>query len=43
MSGSVVRMAISVGENEGRTLVDSFKKLINPASIDSMLFSEVGA
>ena len=41
MSGSVVRMAISVGEDEGRTLVNSFKKLINPASIDSMLFSEV--
>ena len=37
MAGSAVRMALSVGDSEGRLLIDSFKSLINPASIDSML------
>lgn len=41
MAGSAVRMALSVNEVEGRMLIDSFKSLINPASIDSMLQLEV--
>ena len=37
MAGSAVRMALSVSKDEGRMLIDSFKALINPSSIDSML------
>ena len=41
MAGSAVRMALSVDETEARALIDSFKSLINPASIDSMLQLDV--
>jgi AcrR family transcriptional regulator len=41
MAGSAVRMALSVGPSEGRDLIDSFKRLINPASIDSMLQGDI--
>jgi AcrR family transcriptional regulator len=37
MVGSAIRMALQVPENEGRGLMDSFKSLLNPASIQSML------
>lgn len=37
--GSAVRMALQVGEIEGRGLIDSFKALLNPSSIKSMLIS----
>ncbi len=37
MAGSAVRMALSVPADEGLALIESFKALINPASIDSML------
>lgn len=35
--GSAIRMALQVSEEEGRGLMDSFKSLLNPASIKSML------
>jgi len=41
MAGSAVRMALSVDSDEGRSLIDSFKRLINPASIDSMLYLDL--
>ncbi len=37
MVGSSVRMALQVPPQEGRGLMDSFKSLLNPASIKSML------
>lgn len=37
MVGSAVRMALQVSTEEGRGLMDSFKSLLNPASIASML------
>ncbi len=37
MVGSAIRMALQVPESEGRGLMDSFKSLLNPASIQSML------
>lgn len=40
MVGSAVRMALQVPQNEGRGLMDSFKGLLNPASINSMLVTE---
>ena len=40
MAGSAVRMAMSVDKQEGRALIDSFKCLVNPGSLDSMIFSE---
>ncbi len=43
MAGSAVRMALSVSEEEGRTLIDSFKSLINPAALDSMIFLDVNS
>jgi len=43
MSGSAVRMALSVGDIEGRALIDSFKNMINPISIDSMLSKELSS
>lgn len=39
LAGAAVRMALSVGPVEGRTLIDSFKSLISPGFIDSMLKS----
>jgi AcrR family transcriptional regulator len=41
MAGSAVRMAMSVDAEEGRALIDSFKCLVNPASLDSMILTEV--
>jgi AcrR family transcriptional regulator len=41
MAGSAVRMALSVSEPEGRALIDSFKGLINPASLDSMILLDL--
>jgi len=40
LSGSAVRMAVSVEPDEGRVLIDSFKGMINPAFVESMLSSE---
>tara|TARA_R110001592_G_scaffold6853_1_gene37804 strand:- start:18864 stop:19505 length:642 start_codon:yes stop_codon:yes gene_type:complete len=40
MVGSAVRMALQVPVCEGRGLMDSFKGLLNPASIHSMLDAE---
>lgn len=37
MVGSAVRMSLQVSPQEGRGLMDSFKSLLNPASIKSML------
>lgn len=37
MAGSAVRMAFVVGKEEGRALIDSFKNMINPEAVDSML------
>ena len=37
LSGAAVRMAISVGPQEGRSIIDSFKGIINPTFINSML------
>jgi AcrR family transcriptional regulator len=38
--GAAVRMALQTSEIEGRGLMDSFKGLLNPASIKSMLRAE---
>lgn len=40
MVGSAIRMALQVPENEGRGLMTSFKCLLNPTSIKSMLDAE---
>jgi AcrR family transcriptional regulator len=40
MVGSAIRMALQVPEKEGRGLMESFKGLLNPASIHSMLVAE---
>ena len=40
LSGAAVRMAVSIGEEEGRITVDSFKSMINSAFIDSLLASK---
>lgn len=40
MVGSAIRMALQVPESEGRGLMESFKGLLNPASIHSMLITE---
>ncbi len=40
MVGSAVRMALQVPGSEGRGLMDSFKSLLNPASIQSMLTAQ---
>jgi len=37
LSGAAVRMAISVGPHEGRSIIDSFKAIINPTFLNSML------
>ncbi len=37
LAGAAVRMALNVGVDEGRALVDSFKALINPGFMDSLL------
>jgi len=37
LAGAAVRMALNVGPDEGRALVNSFKALINPAFMDSLL------
>jgi AcrR family transcriptional regulator len=37
MVGSAIRMALQVPAEEGRGLMDSFKSLLNPASLQSML------
>lgn len=39
LSGAAVRMAVSIGEEEGRLMVDSFKSMISPAFIESLLSS----
>lgn len=39
MVGSAIRMALQVSNEEGRGLMDSFKSLLNPASLKSMLAS----
>ena len=38
--GAAIRMALQISGNEGRGLMDSFKGLLNPASIQSMLLSQ---
>lgn len=38
--GAAIKMALQISGNEGRGLMDSFKGLLNPASIQSMLFAE---
>ncbi|KZY33379.1 hypothetical protein A3752_01335 [Oleiphilus sp. HI0081] len=43
MAGSAVRMALSVPAKEGRALIDSFKSLVNPASLDSMIFLDIAS
>lgn len=40
LSGAAVRMAVSIGQEEGRIMVDSFKSMINPAFIESLLASK---
>lgn len=40
MVGSAVRMALQISGSEGRGLMNSFKGLLNPASIKSMLFAD---
>jgi len=37
MAGSAIRMAISVGPDEGRSIIDVFKRLLSPTTIDSMI------
>jgi len=37
LSGSAVRMALSVGPEEGRALMDAFLSLISPTSLDDVL------
>ncbi len=37
MVGSAIRMALQVSQEEGRGLMDSFKCLLNPSSLNSML------
>lgn len=37
MVGSAIRMSLQVPADEGRGLMDSFKSLLNPASLHSML------
>lgn len=40
LSGSAVRMALTVGPEEGRGLIDTFKELITPTFMDMMIASE---
>lgn len=40
LSGSAVRMAVNVGQEEGRVVVDSFKSMITPGFIESLLASK---
>ena len=37
MAGSAIRMAISLGPVEGRSIMDAYKRLISPTTIDSMM------
>ena len=39
MVGSAIRMSLQVPTEEGRGLMDSFKSLLNPASLQSMLIN----
>lgn len=41
MAGSAVRMAVSLSQEEGRAVIDSFKCLVNPTSLDSMILAEL--
>ncbi len=38
--GAAIKMALQISGNEGRGLMDSFKGLLNPASIQSMLLAQ---
>jgi len=40
LSGAAVRMAVSVGEEEGRVVVNSFKTMLSPSFVESMLNAE---
>jgi AcrR family transcriptional regulator len=40
LSGAAVRMAVSVGEEEGRVVVNSFKAMLSPPFVESMLNAE---
>jgi len=40
LAGAAVRMAVSVGQEEGRRVVDSFKAMISPAFVESLLKSD---
>lgn len=43
LSGSAVRMAVLLGPEEGRTVIDNFKAIINATFVESMLGEQQGA
>lgn len=43
LAGAAVRMAMTLDPHEGRTVVDSFKSLLNPAFVNTMLENQSAA
>ena len=41
MAGAAIRMAIPLGPIEGRSIIDVFKRIINPSTLESMIDVEV--
>jgi len=41
MAGAAIRMAISLGPIEGRPIIDVFKRIINPSTLESMIQPEL--
>ena len=41
MAGAAIRMAIPLGPIEGRAIIDVFKRIINPSTLESMIDVEV--
>ena len=41
MAGAAIRMAIPLGAVEGRSIIDVFKRIINPSTLESMIEVEL--